>query len=121
MCSVLIGRYPFGWITFYSHWILCDMDGPDLRIPLRVSDLILATRSGSNGRRQRGEGSPVEARVPSSAMRSRRRCRTPASFRRFLDSGDATTMIRETRRVLLFDPRCRLFLEEERRGGWRRR
>jgi hypothetical protein len=54
----MIGWYPFGRIIDFVRWILWGLDGPDLRIPLRVSDLILATRSRSNGRGQRGEGSP---------------------------------------------------------------
>jgi hypothetical protein len=55
---VLVGRYQFSRIFTEGHQIKRERNIPDLRIPLRVSDLILATRSGSNSRRQRGEGSP---------------------------------------------------------------
>jgi hypothetical protein len=55
---VLVGGYRFVWIGNEDCRIKRERNAPDLRIPLRVSDLILATRSGSNGRRQRGEGSP---------------------------------------------------------------
>jgi hypothetical protein len=55
---VLISWYRFGWICTEGRRIKRETNAPDLRIPLRVSDLILATRSRSNGRGHRGEGSP---------------------------------------------------------------
>jgi hypothetical protein len=34
-CSILIGWYPFGWITTWSRWIKVDLNGPDLMVPFR--------------------------------------------------------------------------------------
>jgi hypothetical protein len=55
---VLIGWYRFGRICSEGRRTKRETNAPDLRIPLRVSDLILASRSRSNGRGHRGEGSP---------------------------------------------------------------
>jgi hypothetical protein len=52
----LIGWYRFGRICIFERWIQRDADGLDLIIPIRLSDLIFAIRSRSNGWGERLEG-----------------------------------------------------------------
>jgi hypothetical protein len=54
---VVTGAYWFGWIRSGRHWILVDLGGQDQLIPLRVSDLLGALRSRSDGeKRKKREG-----------------------------------------------------------------
>jgi hypothetical protein len=60
--------------------IKIERNAPDLRIPLRVSDLILATRSRSHGREEMGGGLTVVVNSGEAQrlwIRRRRRCRGP--------------------------------------------
>jgi hypothetical protein len=93
--QLLIAWYRFVRIRLYGRWILWDVDGPDLSIPVRVSDLIEAAGSRSDGeKRKRGAhlGFRREFTGESASRRS------PAVLRRLLGNGRATTRCRVTRR-----------------------
>jgi hypothetical protein len=45
----LIGCYRFDWIKDVGCQIIRGSDGPDLTIPIRISDLFLSLGSKSNG------------------------------------------------------------------------
>jgi hypothetical protein len=57
MCRIITGAYQFGWIRSGRRWILVDLGGQDQLIPLRVSDLLAALGSWSDGeKRKKKEG-----------------------------------------------------------------
>jgi hypothetical protein len=84
-----------------------------------LSVLFLATGSGSEGRGEMEEILTGELGFRRQIPARAHWWFAPASFWLPLVDGETMTMIRETRRVPSFDPRCRLFPVEERRGGWR--
>jgi hypothetical protein len=49
MWCVLVRWYHFGRISILERWILRDLDGSDLVIPVQVSELLWTVRSRSNG------------------------------------------------------------------------
>jgi hypothetical protein len=50
MWRFVIRRYRFARISDLSRRILRDLDGQDLRVPVRLSELIRSFRSRSDGR-----------------------------------------------------------------------
>jgi hypothetical protein len=61
--SIFLRRYHFGWIQDLGHWIKRGLGGSDCLVPFRLSDLIWAVRSRSNGRSDRGEKLTMGVRV----------------------------------------------------------
>jgi hypothetical protein len=100
--------------------VLENLDGRDLRVPVRLSELIRSFGSRSDGRDldkgERAHRGDIGFQPPT---RSAAREWTPASFWPLLDNGVTTTGCRETRRARVFDRHCRLFPLVARSGGWR--
>jgi hypothetical protein len=88
---VLIGSYRFGRIVNVERRMKRWLDAPDRPVPIRLSDLFLATWSGSKGRGEMGGCSPGWPRVPVAGGEERLRKWTSSSFWRFPNHGECTT------------------------------
>jgi hypothetical protein len=97
------------------------MDGRDLKIPVRMTDLIWTVGSRSDGAGGKGEEDLTVVRVPAISGEVAARWVTPAMLQRLLGNGGATTRRRAMRGSRKRDHRPQLLPDKEKGGGWRRR
>jgi hypothetical protein len=96
------------------------MDGPDLSIPVRISDLIWTVRSRSDGAEGKGKEDLTAARVLAISIEVAARCGRQRRIWWPLVMVRGSTRLRRTRQTRWRRRRPRFLPGEGEDGGWRR-